>query len=778
MVDRNIASVSITFSKPMNTGTPAPVLTYGWGPSSKNWSADGKTLTLTRNNAGTPLPDGQDIVFILSTYDAQPLRDAGGNALQEYTFSFTTEGNLEQWVKNAFGVDIIQVPADLAKGFYWHYYLSIPKTLSGPSVLYVAPNNTGWPAIDHTYHDIRARRLLYWETQNVFNWQLDAPVLVPSFPRYTQLYLQNLWLDPYSEHNRIVELQRIDLQLIAMIEDAKERLRSIGLSLYDDVLMNGFSASGDFTARFTLLHPEMVRAAAFGGCGGTLPVTEWEGRALSWPEGISNISAITGHPFNIAAYRYVPQFFFVGDGDNFDPTDWERARQIYNSVGTNIELRMYPGVGHQYTDEILADLGNFFAQYKSPKPVESLSVIKKGTGKGTVASSPPGIQCGNDCFERLDHGTRVILTATPDTRSTFAGWSGACSGTGACQVDMDSSKRVIATFLIGKPIISAVPMSVNFGSLKIDDLSAPKPVTVKNMGLLELILRKIEIIDPVSGEASAEFIQTNDCLTTPIVKGLNPFRIDVVFAPALPFGKKNALMRIESNDPKKPLISVKLTGMAPPPKISVAPRALRFGSVGVGNSSPPKTVTIKNTGISDLVIKSVFIEGGNASEYLLTGDCVSEPIPQGGSCDVLATFASSPPFGKKTADLIISSNDPKRRSINVKLSGVSPPPKISATPTIVNFGTVSAGDTSSKTVTITNRGVSDLMIYDITIAGAHESDFTQTNECLTAPIQFGKSCVITLAFSPSATGKKTAAMTITSNDPLKGSVTISLTGTR
>jgi hypothetical protein len=40
----------------------------------------------------------------------------------------------------------------------------------------------------------------------------------------------------------------------------------------------------------------------------------------------------------------------------------------------------------------------------------------------------------------------VSLTATAASGSTFAGWSGACAGAGACNVTMSSNQNVTATF--------------------------------------------------------------------------------------------------------------------------------------------------------------------------------------------------------------------------------------------------------------------------------------------------------------------------------------------
>ena len=76
----------------------------------------------------------------------------------------------------------------------------------------------------------------------------------------------------------------------------------------------------------------------------------------------------------------------------------------------------------------------------------TLTVTKAGTGSGTVTSSPAGISCGTDCSEPYSSGTVVTLTAAATAGSSFAGWSGACTGTGACQVTMSAAQAVTATF--------------------------------------------------------------------------------------------------------------------------------------------------------------------------------------------------------------------------------------------------------------------------------------------------------------------------------------------
>jgi subtilisin family serine protease len=78
--------------------------------------------------------------------------------------------------------------------------------------------------------------------------------------------------------------------------------------------------------------------------------------------------------------------------------------------------------------------------------VHALTLTKAGTGSGTVVSAPAGVNCGIDCSESFAEGTSVTLNPQAATGSVFAGWSGTCSGTGACTLTMSQARAVTATF--------------------------------------------------------------------------------------------------------------------------------------------------------------------------------------------------------------------------------------------------------------------------------------------------------------------------------------------
>ncbi len=90
----------------------------------------------------------------------------------------------------------------------------------------------------------------------------------------------------------------------------------------------------------------------------------------------------------------------------------------------------------------------------------TLTVVKTGTDAGTVASiprsagQPPDIDCGPTCAASLPAGSMIELTATPDRYATFAGWTGACTGTSThCFASVTESQTTTATFnAIARPL--------------------------------------------------------------------------------------------------------------------------------------------------------------------------------------------------------------------------------------------------------------------------------------------------------------------------------------
>jgi hypothetical protein len=86
----------------------------------------------------------------------------------------------------------------------------------------------------------------------------------------------------------------------------------------------------------------------------------------------------------------------------------------------------------------------FHANYHLRPTLFALEVSTTGTGNGVVTSVPSGINCGSTCTAEFGFGTVVNLSANAAPGSAFAGWTGACSGVGACVITIGAPAEVPA----------------------------------------------------------------------------------------------------------------------------------------------------------------------------------------------------------------------------------------------------------------------------------------------------------------------------------------------
>jgi alpha-tubulin suppressor-like RCC1 family protein len=129
----------------------------------------------------------------------------------------------------------------------------------------------------------------------------------------------------------------------------------------------------------------------------------------------------------------------------------------------------------------------------------NLSVFRTGAGTGTVTSNPPGINCGTDCSEVYANGTVVTLTASAASDSTFAGWSGCDTVSGAtCTVTVDSGRTATAAFdlkrftltvnktglLASQGSVTSNPPGINCGSDCSEAYASGTVVTLTANGML------------------------------------------------------------------------------------------------------------------------------------------------------------------------------------------------------------------------------------------------------------------------------------------------------
>ncbi|HUH06540.1 MAG TPA: S8 family serine peptidase [Egibacteraceae bacterium] len=155
---------------------------------------------------------------------------------------------------------------------------------------------------------------------------------------------------------------------------------------------------------------------------------------------------------------------------------WALLKQAKPSASVTAVLSALQSSGVPVTDganSITKRRIDVMAALATLEGARTLTVARSGAG--AVTSSPSGISCGSTCSKSYSYGTSVRLSASPASGSTFTGWSGACSGTGACTVSMTAARSVTATFKTNKTLtidrygdgggtVTSAPSGINCGS--------------------------------------------------------------------------------------------------------------------------------------------------------------------------------------------------------------------------------------------------------------------------------------------------------------------------
>lgn len=301
---------------------------------------------------------------------------------------------------------ILVVEPCLEKGFNFGYMLYLPNEIENGSIIFVKSANSGFKKgnLEDAKKAIFDSSLNTEDFAYTFSREYCFPVLRPLIPRICKdsksLYTHSLSSGTYFTDDEL--FKNIDIQLINMIKDAKERLELLDLLIDAKIIIEGFSAGGEFANRFTILHPNLVKLCIAGGTNGKLmlPIKELMGKKLIYPVGTHNIPYYSND--YLEEFKSVRQFYYLGSEDQNDALAtkkvngelfplyedaytkeemdlffeiygikindrWLKTMNIYNSLGINAIFKTYEGYAH--TDEpavedIKLELSDLISQTK------------------------------------------------------------------------------------------------------------------------------------------------------------------------------------------------------------------------------------------------------------------------------------------------------------------------------------------------------------------------------------------------------------------------------
>jgi hypothetical protein len=155
--------------------------------------------------------------------------------------------------------------------------------------------------------------------------------------------------------------------------------------------------------------------------------------------------------------------------------------------------------------------------------------------------------------------------------------------------------------------------------------------------------------------------------------------------------------------------------------------------------------------------------------------------PEDGSADMHGTDAAGTPEAFKN-DVVFGGTGGGLTNYTGYLStaaGVVPTlAPLSVSPGALSFGAQSQGTTSAvaQTAVLTNNDADPHTISSIQIVGTNAGDFAQTNNCV-GSLTSGASCSISVTFTPSVIGTRTAQIVINDAANTGAPTTVYLSGT-
>jgi hypothetical protein len=167
------------------------------------------------------------------------------------------------------------------------------------------------------------------------------------------------------------------------------------------------------------------------------------------PEGSSQLEVNTGGPGKVLS------------GDGLIACE-EDCTEIYD-IGTEVQLTAVPSLDAVFLGWSGACSGLESActvvlnDSRVVRAVFGYPVSVVVTGDGSVSSGDEKIVCPGSCVVGYEVGKRVVLTAAPADLSTFAGWSGACSGTGECSFRVEDGPVNVGASFEGEDIPTPLP---------------------------------------------------------------------------------------------------------------------------------------------------------------------------------------------------------------------------------------------------------------------------------------------------------------------------------
>ena len=401
---------------------------------------------------------------------------------------------------------------------------------------------------------------------------------------------------------------------------------------------------------------------------------------------------------------------------------------------------------------------------------KTFTVTNKGLApSGTLTAALGGTNAADFVVDSTTCGAKLAVGASCTVQVHFAP-----AATGAVSATLSATASPGGTATAGlagtgvtQAALSVTPATFDYGQVPENTASGDQTFTVTNTGQATSGTVAVSL----GGANAADFsIDTSTCgaglpgggsctVTVHFTPGSIGTLTASLSATAAPGGTASASLQGEGQ------------GVA---ALSIDPTSSDFGQVLIGDTSATATFTVSNTGGAASGNLSVSVGGTNAGDFTIASSTCTGPLAAGGSCTVMVTFDS---FFTGTFTASLTATAAPGGSASASLTAQAIVPAFFNTPNPVDFGAELVGaSTTDQTVTITNEGQQTSGTLRTSLGGTNPGDFAIDSNTCTGTLAGGASCSVTVHFTPTALGSRSATLSISAFPGDPRSVALSGTG--
>ena len=325
--------------------------------------------------------------------------------------------------------------------------------------------------------------------------------------------------------------------------------------------------------------------------------------------------------------------------------------------------------------------------------------------------------------------------------------------------------------LTGQGVASAIDPSldpIDFGSVSIKTTQT-LALQLDNPGTASLTITSLSL----GGANAADFALAPPPTLPAVVAPGDALTVTVAFTPSA-HGARAAQLVAASDAFGTASLTIPLTGRGIGAHVVLTPDTLDFGSTNVGSASPPRSVTVANTGDDTLVVSAIVLGGADGADFT---EAQALPLTIGAGSSAAVAFQFVPTAGgERTATATFTTSDPFAPTTALALDGGGQTPTVTATPNQLAFGDVRVGSGASLPLQLSNTGSGELTIAGLVIDGAEATEFVLDAIALPLVLEPGGSANLHVNYDPTVVASESAQLEVTSDDPNDADLVVPLSG--